>query len=85
MQIHIEAHLIQDINTSVSEFVMKMFPPLTSRHDLLLSSCGQRRMESLGPKLSCRAVSKMSDEGGSVLVGIEKLTQLENVVYSLSF
>lgn len=58
MQIHVEAHLILNINTSVSEFAMKMFPPLTSCFSHLLFSSGQCRMESLGPKLSCCFIKK---------------------------
>lgn len=48
MQIHTEAWLVWNINTSVSVFAMEMVPPSTSCHSCLLSSCGQHRMESLG-------------------------------------
>lgn len=48
MQIHTEAHLARNINTSISEFAMKTVPPSTSYHSGSSFSCGQHRMESLG-------------------------------------
>lgn len=48
MQIHTEAHLVWNINTSISEFAMKTVPPSTSYLSGFLFSCGQHRMESLG-------------------------------------
>lgn len=59
MQIPIEAHMILNTNTSVSEFTNEnVLSPLLF--------CSARATES-GTKVSCCAI-KMSDEGGLVLV-----------------
>lgn len=81
MQIHTEARLVWNINTSISEFAMKMAPPSTSYRSLLFS-CGQHRMGESGTKsvTSLRHLNSTYDEGGSALVGIQKLIPLENGV-----
>lgn len=79
MQIHIEAHLILNINSSVSEFAGKTSPPSPSCHSLLLSlsaKCGRSVWDH-----NCVAapLKSVSDEGGSVLVEIRKLKQCNSV------
>lgn len=70
MQIHIEAHLILNINTSVSEFAMKMFPPRTSCHSLLVSAEGESGTKT---ELLCRQTRCPMKVTISVLVEIQTL------------
>lgn len=79
MQIRIEAHLILNINTSVSAFAMTVFPPSTSCHSLLVFASGQRRMRVWDQNWVAAPLKSVSDEGGSILVEIQKLQQCDTV------
>lgn len=74
MQIHIEARLILNINTSVSEFAMKTFPPgTTSCHSLPPFASGQCSMGVWDQRWVAALLNAVSDEGESVLVEIQEL------------
>lgn len=79
MQIRIEAHPILNINTSVSAFAMTVFPPSTSCHSLLVFASGQRRMRVWDQNWVAAPLKSVSDEGGSILVEIQKLQQCDTV------
>lgn len=74
MQIRIEAHLILDINTSVSEFAIGNVSSTNEENVSSFSSVARSRSvrkEGLGPEPRCRAVPSDVVSGEGVLVPVE--------------
>lgn len=76
MQTHVEAHLVLNINTSVSEFAMSTFPPSASQRSLLVRVWPVQH-GSRGPRPSCCAVKNGVREGELVLIETRELKQYD--------